>query len=166
MAECLDLSNPDISEACRVPVILQANRILFGMGSIFRGPVERRVTLQLKVVEDQNAVVQHGDERWAFEFAVFEPGCLPDHVIGLPFTGLPRSIHHWRRLFIDGATLAIEIGFILIGIKNLDFISIHQEYTAIATTLAAPLNFLGGGKLNMQLAIAEFGFTFRGTGTD
>src|SRR6056297_786058 len=76
-------------------------------------------------------------------------------VVGLPFTGLPASVYHWRILFINSACLSVAVRSVLPGIENLDFIEPHQKDTAVSAALPIAINLHRGSPLNMQLHIAK-----------
>ena len=61
-------------------------------------------------------------------------------------------------LFVDRATLSIKVGGVFIRIENLDFIETHQKDAAVASSLTAAGDLLGGRPFDVQLTIAKLRF--------
>ncbi len=65
-------------------------------------------------------------------------------VVSLPFAWSSGSIYEWLGPTIKSTALSVRIGDVIVGIKNLNFILTHEEYTAVATTLPIAFGHLGG----------------------
>src|ERR1051326_6899112 len=83
---------------------------------------------------------------------------MEDNVIGLPFPGFAAGIHQWGGYPIKGPSLAIEVGLVLIRIKNLDFIAALQISPAVASALSLSLHFAGRSPLDVHLHIPNLLF--------
>jgi hypothetical protein len=120
------------------------------------------------VILDKDAVVKDSDVGRAGKFAVFELGSMEDDVVGLPLSWLAAGINERGILTIDGAGHSVGIGWVLIGIENLNFVEAHQKDAAVAASLVFALNQFGGGPFDMELAGAEglFGLNVAGARED
>jgi len=58
-------------------------------------------------------------------------------------------------LAIDGAGLAVRVGFTFVRVEHLNFVESHYKNAAVAAILVFPLGRIRFGKLDMELAIAE-----------
>src|SRR5258706_1520794 len=80
---------------------------------------------------------------------------VEDDVVGLPLAGRTRSVHQWRVLAIDRASLAVRIGLALVRVQDLSLVESLQEDAAVSAVLVLALCGKGLGKLHVQLAIAK-----------
>ena len=108
------------------------------------------------MVVHKYAVVQYGDEGWFDQFTrIAELGCLEQNVVGLPFTWLSTSVDRGRLLFINRSALAIKVGRVVEGVEDLDFVSAHHVYAAIAAPLPFSLYLVQCREFKVELAIPE-----------
>jgi len=61
-------------------------------------------------------------------------------------------------LAVDGSGLAIGVGFVVVGIEDLNFVIAHQEDTAVTAFLAFAVGRRGLGEFDVELAITEGSF--------
>src|SRR5262245_52920489 len=80
---------------------------------------------------------------------------LEDDVVTLPLSRGFAGVHQRRDLAIEGATLAIRVGGILVGIKDLHLVDAIEKNPAVAAALAVALDLGGSGELQMQLEIRK-----------
>src|ERR1700722_12740438 len=80
---------------------------------------------------------------------------LEHDVVSLPFPRGPASVHQWRRLSIQSATLAVGVGRIIEVVQHLNFIKPVNNNSAVAALLAGAANTCRLGKFQMQLETAE-----------
>jgi hypothetical protein len=167
------LADPDIAEAdglAGVAVGLQLD------GRAIVCLIERLADVEglpfeLEVVLHQHSVKEDGDIRRGFERSIgVEGGRGPDDVVGLPFAGLAVRIDQRRALFVDAAGLAVDIGFVVVGVEDLQLVSGvagaggGEKDAAVAARLAAAGDVLRDSPFDVELVIAEgvFGFDISG----
>src|ERR1700722_7240348 len=155
-ANPLQLPYPDIAELDGVSaVILQDQRLLERMGFVFGWLLAGR-SFDPDVVLDQNSILQHGDRGFLRQFAILiEPRGVENDIVGLPFTGFTADVNQGSILAVNGAGLAVEVGLVLVGVQNLEFVAPLENNAAVAATLAFPLDLRRCCPLNMQLAISK-----------
>ncbi len=165
-----DFTNPDVAELRRIVVILNLDRFAIRVGLILGSSVEEGIALDFPVILNNNAVEQDGDRGRTNDFGdvfvtvfVFfraENRSREDNVVSLPFSGLLHGVDIRRKLLIDRTALTFVISGIFIGIKNLEFIVIHEEDTAVAASLSLSIG-VGDGRareFEVELAAAELLF--------
>src|SRR5215204_6582796 len=92
-----------------------------------------------------NAVENHSHISWDRHLSVrSEMRCGKNNVVSLPFAGRKAGVGERWMLAIKSADRTIGIGLVGVAIKHLDFISVHEEHSAVAAPLsaAAPRNRL------------------------
>ena len=108
------------------------------------------------VVLHQNAVLQHGDTSGSEQRAVVRKARrVVNDVIDLPFAGRAATVDQGRILAVNGASLAVEVRGVGVGIQDLDFITALDDNTAVSPALTLAFDFLRRGPFDMQLAIAK-----------
>jgi len=108
------------------------------------------------VVLDENVVVENGDTRGLQQFAAgIEARAVEDDVVPLPLAGWTRGIDERGVLAVNGARLAVGVGFVFVGIEDLNFVGVHQVDAAVAAFLALTARRRGFHKFDVKLAIAE-----------
>src|ERR1039457_6826349 len=136
-------------------MILQDQGLLERMRLIF-GWLLSRWPFDLGVVLNQNSIVQHGDgARLQHLPLVIETRGMKDNVIGLPFPGLAGDVDKGRILTVHGAGLTVEVGLVLIGVQDLEFVASLNDNAAVAATLTFADDYRRRRPIDMQLAIAE-----------
>src|ERR1051326_5831128 len=110
--------------------LLQRVRFVFGDAGV------GGCAFDYDVVLDQDTILEDGDSAWRFNPATdAKPGSVEDNVIRLPFAGFAASVDQWSMLFVNGSSLPMEIGFVIVGIQHLDFVIPLEEDAAVATPL-------------------------------
>ncbi len=110
----LKLANPDIPETGWIAVVLQPKGPFamchdLGLSDVFR------CSFDFGVVMNQNAVVKYRDSSGSFKRAVaFEFWCDENHIVRLPSAWRSAGIHHGDRLFVDGTSLSVSVGSVVI----------------------------------------------------
>jgi len=80
---------------------------------------------EFEVILYQHAVVQDGDAGRRGKTAVgVEDGGRPNDVVALPFAWFAAGVGQGNRLFVDAASLSIDICLVVIVVQYLQFISI------------------------------------------
>src|SRR5262249_24304979 len=116
----LDFADPDVAEADWIRVELQAERLLLGVGHLFRWVIVSRAADQFIMILYEHPVEQRRDRRRLQDFAVFiETGRGEVDIVRLPFAWLAARVYQRRMLLVDCAALAVEIGRVLVRIENL-----------------------------------------------
>src|SRR6266852_2761727 len=91
---------------------------------------------QLHVILNEDAVVEGGDAGWAQEFAGgVEARSVKNDVVNLPLAGRARGVYLGRELAVDGGGLAVGVGFVFVGVEDLDFVEAVEENAAVAAVL-------------------------------
>src|SRR5207244_1467595 len=78
-----------------------------------------------------------------------------NYVIRLPLARLATGIDQWRVLFVNGAGLAMVIGFVVVGIEHLNFIPAGEINTAISAPLPVAFDDSRRGPLDVELPVAQ-----------
>src|SRR5215467_8650258 len=81
---------------------------------------------------------------------------MKDNVVGLPLARLAAGVDQRSCNTIEGTCLPICVGLVLIGIKNLDFITTLQVNAAVPSPLSFTFDFTWGSPFDMQLQVAKF----------
>ncbi len=150
------LANPDVAESNRVAMILDVNRQFVWVRRVVWRLVEKCSTLQREVVVNHDAIVQYRDVGGLYQFSLsVELGGLEDDVIRLPLARLARRVDGGRGLLVDGSALSVEVGFVFVGVENLQLVPLHQKHPAVPAALALSDDFGGCREFQMQLATAE-----------
>src|SRR6266566_6785063 len=98
------------------------------MGLVFVDAGMGGMAFDLDVVLHEDAVLQDGNGRRLLHTAIgVKSGRVIDDVIRLPLAGLARYIYEGSVLLVDGACLAMEIGFVVPGIQDLKLVTTLQE---------------------------------------
>ena len=127
------------------------------MGDVERGSVVVGQPVDLDVVLNEHAVVQHRDPRPVDDLSLLvEFRGVEDDVVRLPLAGLARSIHQRRVLLVDRAGLTVVVSLILIRVEDLHLVALHQEYAAVAAFLAFAFHDRRRRPFDVQLRVAEF----------
>ena len=155
--------HPDVAErvlAFRIAVILDRQRQFGRMRCVVRcravgrggRPHQHGVRLHQRAVQDG------GDPARAFELAVLEAGGAEDDVVTIPGAGRTHRVHQRGRGAIDRAGGAVRIGFVVIGIHDLQFVEAHQKHAGIAAMLRIErrLGRVRRHPLDVDLRVAEF----------
>src|SRR5579859_1990398 len=80
---------------------------------------------------------------------------MEDDVVGLPLTRLAGGVDQRGVLAVDRSGLAVEVGFVLIRVEDLQFVPSLQNNSAVAPALAFTAHCSRSRPLDMQLAIPE-----------
>ena len=115
----LQFSNPNISEADQIPMVLQFDTA-FAMRDDFRCADIFGCPLNCRVVLNKNAVVQHRHVRRRFHRPVsaeFRRGV--NDILSVPIAHFDASVCHRRRLFVDAGGLSVGISGVLVAVQNL-----------------------------------------------
>ena len=108
------------------------------------------------VVLDQDTVHQHRHPGLIqIGPILLEDRSSVDDVVTVPLAGLAHRIDKGRLLLVDRADHAVDIGFIVIGVKYLDLIQPLEENSAVASALALALDPHRSHPFQMELATAE-----------
>src|SRR5581483_1230454 len=119
-------SYPDVAEAERfalVAVRLQFDRrpvklFVKGLADI------ARLAFQFKMILYNYSIEEHGRVRRRLHRSIIVEGRSgPDDIVDLPLSRLARRICQWDRLLVKAARHAIYVGLIVVGIKDLQFVS-------------------------------------------
>src|SRR5437868_2882767 len=115
----------------------------------------------------QHAVEEGGHVRWSFERSVaVECWCGPRNIVDLPFARRSSWVCQRNGLLVDAASHAIDVGLVLIGIEDLQFISTifsasgGEKHPTVAARLAAPGNVLRNFPFDVKLIITKTAFSF------
>ena len=81
---------------------------------------------------------------------------MKNDVVSLPLARRARRVHQRRVLAIDSRCLSIGVGLALVGVQDLRLIKPLQEDAAVAAILVLSFRRRRLGKLDVQLAIAEW----------
>ena len=151
--------DPDFAVADGVVVVLQ-HQGLFEMGLVFVDSRMGGVALYLHVVLHQHAIVQDRDRGGFLDIAFgIEPGSMIDDVVGLPLAGFASGIYEGGVFLVNRAGLAVVIGFVVVGIEHLEFVTALQKDTAVPSALALAFDLARRGPFDVQLAIAKLLFS-------
>ena len=151
----LQLPDPDVSEQNRVAVVLKGERacvVVRFVGRYGMRAAPACAARKLIVVLDQYTVVEYGEGSSLDHFVVLEDRAVEDYVVCLPLCRFEASVDERRLAAVDRRCMTVGVGYVVIRVKNLDFIYPHEEHTAVATILTVPLDFLRSGKLDVKLA--------------
>src|SRR5277367_843544 len=108
------------------------------------------------MVLSQDAVVNQGDvSKLGYRPVLRKVRSVEDNVVGLPFARRQARIHLRRILAINGTRLPVGVGLAVVGIKDLNLISLHQVDATVAAILVLAVRWIGSRPFNVQLAIAE-----------
>src|SRR5262249_12923948 len=126
---------------------------------------------QFHVVLNQYAVKPNGyTRRTGYFTAGVKRWRFPANVISLPLACFARSVSQRGKLLVQAACHAVNIGFVLVGIYNLRFITCitlayrGQEQAAVSASLSFTGNVSRDAPFNMQLVAAERAFGFNVSG--
>ena len=151
----LELPNPDVAVANWIAVVLENQRAFGCKAGEFGGG--GRLALHRNMVLNQDSVMENREGSWEDGFSVGRLlGCVKDDVVGLPFTRLARGVHQGGCVVVEGTRLAVEVGLVVVGVENLDFVAALEVNSTVAPALAVAFDFSGSGPFDMKLAITEF----------
>ena len=151
-----ELADPNIAEPDGISVVLDIERTLLGK-TAQRGGC-RAIACNGCVILNKDAVVKNGEgTRLNLAGLVFF-WCVENDVVGLPFAGLAAGVHQRGLVPIEGATLAVGVGRVVVVVQDLDLITSHQIDSAVPATLSVAVYGRRRGELNMKLAVAELLF--------
>ena len=106
------------------------------MSIVLGRSIERSVTFELKVILHEHAVMHHGDIGGRLQVSrVIESWGGPENVVRIPLAWWPVRVHCGWRLFVDRSGLSIKVGFVLVRVEDLDFVSVHHKYATVSSTL-------------------------------
>src|SRR5690606_31740432 len=131
----LQFSHPDITKADGISVILQPKgsttvRLIRRMANPACG------TLDFHMVLNQHAVMKYGNSGWRSQLSfIVKSRRRINNVVGLPFPRTTAGVNQRNNLLVNRSRLTIGIGFIFIGIEDLNFITLLQENSAIPASL-------------------------------
>ena len=120
----------------------------------------------------QHAVEQDGDIRRSLQRSIaVESRRCPHDVVGLPLAGLAIRIGQRDGLLVDAAGLAVHVGLVVVGIENLQLISVvarsggGEEHAAIPARLTVAGDVRRNFPLEVKLVVLEgpLGFDVSGT---
>lgn len=122
------LPNPDITVSHRVTVVLQRDRPFVAMRlevgySVWTSPAG--TSLQHDIVMDKHAVMKYDECRLSDDLVIFESRPVENDIIRLPLARLSAGVDQRNRPAVERNALAIGIGLVIVGIKNLDLIVCH-----------------------------------------
>src|SRR5450432_1396170 len=169
MSKCgsVEFADPDVAEAdwgAGVAVGLEFD------GGSAEGFVEggadvAGLAFEFEVVLHQDSVEEDGDVGGALQGAVgVEGGGGPGDVVGLPFAGFAIWIGERDGLFVDAAGLAVDVGFVVVVVEDLEFVAGvagaggGEEDSAVAAGLAGAGDVLGNFPFDVQLIALESAF--------
>ena len=105
-----DSPNPDIAVSHAVTVVLQFQRILGGLRSIFGELPVYRWTHHLFMELNQDLVMNHGEECWTTQLFARESRRFEKNIVGLPLARFPRGVNQRRPLPVYRASLPVRVG--------------------------------------------------------
>ena len=108
----------------------------------------------LGVVDDLDAVLNHGDPGLLDDLAVLDLGLVERHVIGLPLKRGLAGVDRRRDLLVDRATVVV-LELELVGVENLELVIARQIDAAVASALAVSVGHVGNVEFEMELKVAE-----------
>jgi len=159
------MTDPYIPEAHGVAVILQYNWALWWMGRlvvcdplVFNGPDE------LLAVVQEHAVMDDGHIGLLGQLAAIPSGGFKNDVVALPDPWGLGGITQGRELAVHCPDLSVGIGLVLEGVENLHLILAVNDNAGVPTALAVADRLPGGGKLEVELEIAELFLGLDGAG--
>ena len=85
----------------------------------------------------------------------------PDDVVGLPFAGFAGGIGERDALLVDAAGLAVDVGLVVVGVEDLQFVAGvagaggGEEDAAVAAGLIGAGDVLGDSPLDVELVVLE-----------
>ena len=81
------------------------------------------IAKNLMMILYKNTIVDNGNKSWLGELACSIKAwrCVED-IVRLPLGWFTCGINHWRLLAVDGASLAIRIGWVLKAVEDLNFV--------------------------------------------
>ena len=107
-------------------------------------------------VLDDDAVVDDGDFGGGFYGCAIIDGRLEEDVVAVPFALGGGGVDEGWELAVEGAGLAVWVGFVVVALEDLDFVEAHEEAAAVAAGLALDFAACGDEPLEMDLDGAEF----------
>src|SRR5207237_4847793 len=123
----------------------------------------------------EHIVVEDGDSCLRLHTAVVvEGGGGPEDVVGLPFAGFAAGVDQWRRLFVDAGGLAVDVGGVVVGVHDLEFVAGvagaggGEEDAGVAARLGFAGDVFGNLVFEVELVVAKafFGFDVAGLFVD
>ena len=115
------------------------------------------------MVLHEDSVEENGDVGGSFQGAVqVEDWRLPHDIVALPFAGLAVWIDEGNSLLVNAARLAVDIGLVVVGIEDLQFIAVvagagrGEKDPAVAARLIAAGDICWDAPLDVELIIFEF----------
>ena len=108
------------------------------------------------VVLGADAVHEGGDVSGLHHLGAFEFGCGENDVVSLPFSGLFDGIDQWWSLAIDASGHAVGVGWVVVTVEHLAFITIHEKHARIALFLGVALGVGLALPLDVELAAGVF----------
>lgn len=150
-------ANPDVAEADGVAVFVEFQAAFGSVLGVGRNVSVGGSAMEFLAVVHHRPVVYDGEVTFFGKFTGIVPaGGFEYDVVGLPFAGWFGSIYSGRELAVNGAGLAVRIGFVVVGIEDLHFVAAKDVYAVIAAALAFAFNFGWSGELEVQLEITVF----------
>ena len=134
---------PDVAELGALAVILQSERCFRRMRRILVNFSVRRRADQLRVVLNDDPVVNDGNVRWFVEFVALEPRSTLNDVVRLPLTGLTTGIDERWVLAVDRTRVPVGVRRIIVVVEHLNFVPIQGEDAAVS--LPCPLPSITAG---------------------
>src|SRR4051812_28297846 len=112
---------------------------------------------QRHVVLNEDAVMKNRDTGRRHEALISgELRRRPKNIVGLPFTRFAGGVYERRVLIINRTTGAVGIGFIVVGVQHLNFVTAQsKEDAAISSSLTIAVNHGRCREPEVELAFAE-----------
>ena len=130
----IQFANPDVPIADGITVILKNQRPLgcdtLELCCCGGSPMDGGLML------DEDAVVKHRKGTGFHRAICLGFGGDKNNVVGLPLSWRTRGIHQRSGVAVKGTRLAIEVGFVIERVENLDFVASLKIDTTVATTLS------------------------------
>ena len=115
------------------------------------------------MVLDEDSVEEDRGVGGSLEGAVCVEGWgCPDDVVGLPLAGFARGVCEWDALLVDAASLAVDVGLVVVVVEDLKLVSVvagaggGEKYAAVAACLIGAGDVLGDSPLNVKLVVFRF----------
>lgn len=172
-----NFTNPDVTELGRVVVVLNLKGFAISVRLILRSSMVERIAFNRPMILNDATIKKNSNIGGTDDFCdiIVAVGVFfraknrtsEDDVVGLPFGGFFNTVNIRRELFVDGTALTFKVGRILVRIENLKFIVIHEENTAITTTLTFSIGIVNRrtSEFKMKLATTKLFLCNDRTGT-
>ena len=119
------------------------------------------------MILDEHAIEEDGGVGGCLDGAIFVEGWSgPDYVVALPLAGFAGGICEWDGLLVDAAGLAVDVGFVVVGVEDLKLVAGvagaggGEEDAAVAACLIGAGNVLRDTPLDVKLVVLEVALGF------